>query len=56
MKKLKFFHRPLKIIVLEWNENAINFYKRNGAKVLHDWRVAQMDLNAIKKFVGNENF
>jgi RimJ/RimL family protein N-acetyltransferase len=42
--------------VLEWNENAINFYKRNGAKVLHDWRVAQMDLNAIKKFVGNENF
>ena len=42
--------------VLEWNENAINFYKRNGAKVLQDWRVAQMDLNAIKKFVGNENF
>lgn len=42
--------------VLEWNENAINFYKRNGAQVLQDWRVAQMDLNAIKKFVGNENF
>lgn len=42
--------------VLEWNENAINFYKRNGAQVLQDWRVAQMDLNAIKKFVRNENF
>ena len=42
--------------VLEWNKNALDFYKKNGAQVLDDWRVAQMDLNAIKKFVRNENF
>lgn len=42
--------------VLEWNKNALDFYKKNGAQVLDDWKVAQMDLNAIKKFVRNENF
>ena len=25
--------------VLDWNEPAIGFYKRNGAKPLHDWTV-----------------
>ena len=42
--------------VLEWNKNALDFYKKNGAQVLDDWKVAQMDLNAIKKFASNENF
>ena len=42
--------------VLEWNKTALDFYEKNGAQVLDDWRVAQMDLNAIKKFVRNENF
>ena len=36
--------------VLNWNVNAIEFYEKNGAKILSDWRVAQMDEDSIKKF------
>ena len=43
-------------VVLDWNKSAIDFYKKNGAQVLDDRRVAQMDFNAIKKFVNNEDF
>lgn len=41
--------------VLDWNVNAIKFYKKNGAKILSDWRVAQMDEDSIKKFCNNES-
>ena len=41
--------------VLDWNVNAIEFYKKNGAKILSDWRVAQMDEDSIKKFCNNES-
>ena len=41
--------------VLDWNVNAIEFYEKNGAKVLSDWRVAQMDEDSIKKFCNNES-
>ena len=37
--------------VLDWNTNAIEFYKKSGAKVLDDWRVAQMDEEAITRFL-----
>jgi GNAT superfamily N-acetyltransferase len=40
--------------VLDWNTPAINFYKNSGAKVLDDWRVAQMDETAINYFVDNK--
>jgi GNAT superfamily N-acetyltransferase len=40
--------------VLDWNTNAIEFYKKTGAKVLDDWRVAQMDEAAISEFVENK--
>lgn len=40
--------------VLDWNTPAINFYKNSGAKVLDDWRVAQMDQEAINYFVDNK--
>ena len=42
-------------VVLDWNVNAIDFYEKNGAVVLDDWRVALMDDKAIKKFVENES-
>lgn len=42
-------------VVLDWNINAIDFYKRNGAVVLDNWRVALMDNNGIQKFVENES-
>jgi GNAT superfamily N-acetyltransferase len=40
--------------VLDWNTPAINFYKNSGAKILDDWRVAQMDEAAINYFVENK--
>ena len=40
--------------VLDWNTTAIEFYEKSGAKVLTDWRVAQMDQAAIDDFVENK--
>ncbi len=40
--------------VLDWNTNAIEFYQKSGAKVLDDWRVAQMDESAINYFIENK--
>ena len=33
--------------VIDWNEGAIKFYKKSGAKVLSDWSVVQMDEEGI---------
>jgi len=40
--------------VLDWNTPAIEFYEKSGAKVLDEWRVAQMDEAAINYFVENK--
>lgn len=32
--------------VLDWNENAIAFYERLGAKMLPDWRICRMTFDA----------
>lgn len=40
--------------VLDWNTPAIEFYKKSGAIVLDEWRVAQMDEAAINHFVDNK--
>jgi ribosomal protein S18 acetylase RimI-like enzyme len=37
--------------VLNWNTIAIDFYKSTGATIFEDWRVAQIDEEALKKFV-----
>jgi GNAT superfamily N-acetyltransferase len=39
--------------VLDWNTPAIEFYEKSGAKVLDEWRVAQMDEEGINYFVDN---
>ncbi|MDD5149748.1 MAG: GNAT family N-acetyltransferase [Flavobacterium sp.] len=39
--------------VLDWNTPAIDFYKKSGAKILDDWKVAQMDEAGINYFVDN---
>lgn len=41
--------------VLDWNTPAIEFYKKTGAKVLEDWRVAQMDENGINEFLSKNS-
>lgn len=40
--------------VLDWNTPAVEFYEKSGAKVLDEWRVAQMDEAAINYFVDNK--
>lgn len=37
-------------VVLNWNKNAIVFYENNGAQVLKDWYLVQMDENRICSF------
>ena len=39
--------------VLDWNTPAIDFYKKSGAKIVDDWKVVQMDEQAINYFVAN---
>lgn len=39
--------------VLDWNEKAINFYEKKGAKVLRDWDVAHLNEQGIKNYMAN---
>lgn len=43
--------RRIEWAVLDWNQNAIDFYEKTGAKVLSDWRVVQMDEQGIAAFI-----
>ena len=43
--------RRIEWAVLDWNQNAIDFYEKTGAKVLSDWRVVQMDEQGIAAFL-----
>lgn len=38
-------------VVLDWNEEAINFYEKTGATILKNWHIAQFDEQALKKFL-----
>lgn len=42
--------RRVEWVVLNWNDPAINFYKKSGATVLEDWYTVQMDQNGIEQF------
>lgn len=37
--------------VLDWNTNAINFYKSTGATIYKEWRVAHMSKENLKNFI-----
>lgn len=37
-------------VVLDWNENAIAFYKKSDAKFLKDWYLVQMDEDRLNKY------
>ncbi|QYJ68729.1 GNAT family N-acetyltransferase [Flavobacterium litorale] len=37
-------------VVLDWNQHAIDFYKRSGATVFNNWHTVQMDEEGIAKF------
>jgi hypothetical protein len=36
--------------VLDWNENAIRFYERMGARLLPDWRICRITGDALAAF------
>lgn len=38
-------------VVLDWNTNAVDFYKRSGATVMQEWNTVQMDTQAMKQFL-----
>ena len=38
-------------VALDWNTNAIKFYKNSGAKVLSDWKTIQIDEKSIKNYL-----
>jgi len=38
-------------IVLDWNEGAVEFYKKSGANVMQEWNTVQFDEDSIKKFL-----
>lgn len=40
--------------VLDWNEPAITFYEKKGARVMRDWDVVQLDEKGIKAFLENK--
>ena len=46
--------RRLEWNVLDWNEPAIRFYQKSGAKLLDDWRVVQMNEEGIERFLIEE--
>jgi len=37
--------------VLDWNQNAIDFYENSGANLLHEWRVVHMTKENLNKFI-----
>ena len=39
--------------VLDWNEPAIAFYEKKGARVLRDWDVVHLDEKGIQNYLKN---
>jgi GNAT superfamily N-acetyltransferase len=37
--------------VIDWNTNAIEFYKSTGATYLNNWSVVQMNKENLQKFI-----
>lgn len=41
-------------VVLDWNANAIEFYKGMGAEVLPEWRVCRLSGDALLSYDGGK--
>ncbi|MDB4293204.1 GNAT family N-acetyltransferase [Maribacter sp.] len=39
--------------VLDWNEPAIAFYEKKGARVMRDWDVVQLNEEGMQRFLEN---
>lgn len=40
-------------VVIDWNKNAIEFYKNTGANVMTEWNTVQFDETSIKNFLNS---
>lgn len=45
--------RRVEWVVLDWNQNAIDFYTKSGAELLKDWYLVQMSKDGVNTFVAN---
>ncbi len=45
--------RRVEWVVLDWNQNAIDFYEKSGATLLKDWYLVQMSEDGVNAFVSN---
>jgi GNAT superfamily N-acetyltransferase len=45
-------HVRLDWVALEWNEPALNFYEKLGARRLDDWKLLRLERDGIKRLVG----
>lgn len=46
-------HVRLDWVALEWNEPALNFYERIGARRLDDWRLLRLEKDGIRRLADN---
>lgn len=44
--------RRVEWVVLEWNKNAVDFYKSTGATIIPGWHLAQMDGKSLAEYLG----
>lgn len=47
--------RRVEWVVLDWNKNAISFYKKTGATIMKDWYLTQMDETGLKRFIQTQD-
>jgi GNAT superfamily N-acetyltransferase len=40
---------------LNWNEKAVNFYQKLGARVMDDWRLLRLTSTGLRKLAGSSN-
>ena len=41
-------------VVLNWNKDAADFYRRSGADVMEDWDTVQMNEQAMEQYLENK--
>jgi GNAT superfamily N-acetyltransferase len=40
--------------VLDWNQNAIEFYRHHGGQILHDWRIVRVTCDALQQLAARD--
>jgi GNAT superfamily N-acetyltransferase len=46
-------HVRLDWVALDWNEPALNFYERLGARRLDDWKLLRLEKDGIRRLAGS---